>query len=208
MSASPKQLLSPEQYLAVERASPIKHEYYRGEMFAMAGASRAHNLITFNLAAILGAQLRNRQCDAYVNDMRVKIPATDLFTYPDVVVTCEQPRFEDNVLDTLVNPQVIIEVVSDSTESYDRGKKFEHYRCVELLREYLLVAQDRAHIDRYVRGDYGLWALNDADGLTSVLDLPTIACQLRLQDIYAKVELPPIDAINRADRIFGPHESR
>jgi len=208
MSVQPKRLLTPEEYLAIERDVPIKHEYYRGEMFAMAGASAEHNQITFNLATELGAQLKSRDCTAYVNDMRVKVTATGLYTYPDVVVTCEKPRFEDDVLDTLLNPQAIIEVVSDSTETYDRTTKFKHYRQIETLKEYLLVARKWPGIDRFARGENGLWTLNVAEGLDSVLELPTIGCQLKLADVYAKVEFPPIEEINRAAGIFGPDEPR
>jgi Uma2 family endonuclease len=194
MSAKPKRLLTPEEYLAIERDVPGKHEFYRGEMFAMGGASREHNQIAFNLATELGVQLKNRPCHAYVNDMRVKVSATGLYTYPDVVVTCEKPRFEDAVLDTLLNPQAIIEVLSDSTEKYDRGKKAEHYRQIESLREHMLVAHDRPHVDLFTREDDGVWRLTEASGLETSIELPTIACRLSLADIYAKVEFPPAGA--------------
>ncbi|RIK76677.1 MAG: hypothetical protein DCC67_13620 [Planctomycetota bacterium] len=191
MSAQPKRLLTPEEYLAIERDVPMKHEYYRGEMFAMGGASREHNLIGGNIFAAIHSQIANRRCEAYQNDLRVKVTPAGLYTYPDVVVTCQAPQFEDKVLDTLLNPQVIIEVLSDSTEKYDRTKKFEMYRQLDSLREYVLVSHDRPHIDRFVRGDDGVWGLTDADGLEATLELPTIGCRLRLADIYAKVEFPP-----------------
>ncbi len=190
MSAHPQRLLSPDEYLAIERDVPGKHEYYRGEMFAMGGASREHNLITGNIAAALHAQFATRACESYQNDMRVKVSPSGLYTYPDVVVTCEQPRFEDKVLDTLLNPQAIIEVLSDTTEKYDRGKKFEHYRQIESLREYMLVAHDRPHVELFSRQDDGVWRLTEATGLESSMELPTIACRLALADVYAKVELP------------------
>jgi Uma2 family endonuclease len=207
MPAHGKRLLSPEEYLAIERDVPIKHEYYRGEMFAMAGASREHNLISGNIAASLYAQLANRPCEHYQSDMRVKVSATGLYVYPDVV-TCQKPQFEDDILDTLLNPQLIIEVGFDSTEKYDRMQKFDHYRRIESLREYVLVVHNRPHIDRFARGDDGKWSLNDASGLDGVLELPIIGCQLKLADVYAKVELPPIEELNRAAGIFGPDEPR
>jgi Uma2 family endonuclease len=191
MSTQPQARYSPAEYLAIERASEIKHEYYAGEIFAMGGASREHNRVTFNLAVILGAQLKEKDCEAFVNDMRVKISKTGLYTYPDLIVTCEHPRFEDDQFDTLLNPQVIIEVLSDSTEKYDRGKKFAHYRRVESLREYVLVSQDRPLVEHYARQDDGHWLLTVANGLEATVELPTVDCRLRLADVYAKVEFPP-----------------
>ena len=141
--------------------------------------------------------------------MRVKLSRTGLYTYPDVVVTCQKPLFEDDVLDTLVNPQVIIEVLSDSTESYDRGKKFEQYREINALREYLLIAQDRSHIDHFRLNDEGLWSLSDATGLDAQVHLPTIDCRLRLADVYAKVEFPPpATAADNAGGLYRDGEPR
>jgi Uma2 family endonuclease len=156
-------------------------------MFAMGGANTEHNQITFNLAGTLHLLLKDRNCFAYVNDMRVKVSATDLYTYADVVITCEKPQFEDKVFDTLLNPQAIIEVLSDTTEKYDRGKKAEHYRQIESLREYMLVAHDRPHVELFTRGDDGAWRLTEASGLDASIELPTIACRLSLADVYAKV---------------------
>lgn len=208
MSTSPKRMLSPEEYLAIERDEPTKHEYYRGEMFAMSGATREHNLIGGNIFATLHAQLARRKCEVYQNDMRVKIPTTGLYTYPDVVVTCHRPQFEDGVFDTLLNPQVIIEVVSDSTENYDRTRKFAHYQQIESLREYVLVAQKWAQLDRFILGDNGIWGLTTAGGLDGVMELAAIDCRLHLADVYAKVDLPPIEEVNRAAGILGPDEPR
>jgi Uma2 family endonuclease len=191
MSAQPKRLLTPAEYLAIERDVRQKHEFYRGEMFAMGGASTDHNQIAFNLATELGALLKSGPCRAYLNDMRVKVSATGLYTYPDLVVTCAKPAFEDTQLDTLLNPQVVIEILSDATEKYDRGKKFEHYRQIESLREYALMAQDRSHIDLFTRGDDNLWRLSEATGLDASIELSAIGCRLKLADIYAKVTWIP-----------------
>jgi len=192
MSIQPTPRLTCHEYLAIERDSEQKHEFYRGEIFAMGGASIAHNLITFNLAATLHSQLADRNCTAFVADMRVCNSTTGLYTYPDGIVTCEEPQFEDAELDTLLNPQVVIEVLSKSTESYDRGKKFEHYRRIDSLQEYLLIAQDHPQIERFSRQEDRHWLLDEASGLDAVLHLPTIDCKLKLADIYAKVQFPQI----------------
>src|SRR5215207_6350571 len=138
MSSNPKTLLSEEEYLAIERQAEFRSEYVAGEMFAMAGASRRHNRTVTNLVVALDNQLRARPCNVYSNDMRVKVQSTGLFTYPDVVVTCGEERFADGEMDVLLNPVVIVEVLSDSTEAYDRGKKFESYQSIESLKEYVL----------------------------------------------------------------------
>lgn len=187
MSAAPKQMLTAEDYLAVERGCATKHEFYRGEMFAMGGASFDHTQITLAAAASIFAQLKSTKCHVSTNDLRVKVSASGLYTYPDVVVTCEKPRFEDEHFDTLLNPRAIIEVLSETTEKYDRGKKFEHYRQIESLREYALVAQDRAHVELFTRGEDGVRSLSEATGLDAMIALPTVGCQLALADVYAKV---------------------
>jgi Uma2 family endonuclease len=186
MSALPEQHLTPEQYLEFERNSDERHEYFQGEIYAMSGASEAHNTITFNTAGSLHFQLRKRPCKGYSTDMRVKVRAVGLYTYPDVVVVCGEPKFEDGEFDTLLNPTVLIEVLSPSTENYDRGKKFQHYRTLESLQEYLLISQESARIEHYVReGDQ--WIFTDATQLEDVVTLPSIDCTLALADVYEKV---------------------
>jgi Uma2 family endonuclease len=208
MSASLNRPLTPEEYLAMERREPAKHEYYRGELFAMGGATRQHNLISGNISAALHDQLRHRDCESYQNDMRVKVTPAGLYTYPDIVVTCEKPRFEDDVFDTLINPQVIFEIVSRSSEVYDRGKKWEMYRMLDSLREYLVVANDRSQVDHYLRENEN-WTLVGVRGLESTINLPSIGCRLLLADIYAKVELsPPSPEADRAGGIYREGESR
>ncbi len=144
MSLQLKPFLTPQDYLALERQAETKSEYYAGEVFAMAGASRKHNTIVTNLAYLLVGQLKGRSCEVYNSDMRVKVSATGLYTYPDLVVVCGKPRFDDDQEDTLLNPTVIIEVLSKSTEAYDRSEKFAQYRALELMADYLLIAQDIA----------------------------------------------------------------
>jgi len=188
MSLQPKPYLSPEDYLALERSAEFKSEYFDGEIFAMAGASESHNIITLNVGAELRQQLKKRPCTAYVNDLRVKVSPTGLFTYPDVVVVCGQPRFDDSHHDTLLNPVLIVEVLSDSTEAYDRGRKFEHYRKLESLMEYVLIAQHRPHVESYRRQPDQGWVLTESDGLEGRLRLDAIDCELALVEIYDKVE--------------------
>jgi Uma2 family endonuclease len=191
MSAVPQQVWTPESYLAFERESDTRHEYLAGEIFAMTGASENHNLITGNTLASLHTQLRRTPCRIYPSDMRLKVPAAGLYTYPDVTVVCGEPQFdEDEVPDTLLNPTVLIEVLSPSTENYDRGKKFQHYRTLESLQEYLLISQESARIEHYVRqGEQ--WLFSDAYRLEDVVKLPSIDCILALADVYEKVTFEP-----------------
>jgi Uma2 family endonuclease len=187
MSSQRKTLISPEEYLAIERKSEVKHEYFAGEMFAMVGASKRHNLITANIIRILGNQLLNRPCNVYPSDMRVKVTATGKYTYPDVVVACEEEKFDDAENDTLLNPVIIIEILSESTEAYDRGKKFEHYQSIESLTEYLLVTQDPYRIEQYVRQSNREWRYSEYHNPEDVVSINVIGCELTLKDVYAKV---------------------
>src|SRR5882762_9016170 len=189
MSTRSSTFLTPEQYLEIERKAEYKSEYFGGEMFAMAGASREHCLLSANLLAILHLQLRTRSCEIYTSDMRVRITRTGLYTYPDVTVVCGEPRFTDDVVDTLINPTFLAEVLSPSTEAYDRGRKFEHYRSLESLSEYLLVAQDRMHADLYTRQPDGSWVLREASQAEDTLELRSIACHISMEDLYSRVTL-------------------
>ena len=179
--------LSPEEYLARERRAEVKSEYHDGEVFAMSGASRAHNLIVTNFVRELSLRLRDRDCEVYPSDMRVKVDPTGLYTYPDVIVVCGEPAFEDEHIDTLLNPTLLIEVLSESTEASDRGKKFEHYRKLETLQGVVLVTQDEAHAERFTRQPDGQWLLGEASGLEAALHLASIDVTLPLADIYDKV---------------------
>ncbi len=178
---------TPAQYLALERAAETKSEYLGGEIFAMAGASRRHNLITGSIVTRLTIQLERRPCEVYPSDMRVKVPATGLYTYPDVVVVCEEPQFEDAELDVLLNPTLLVEVLSKSTAGHDRGAKFDHYRTIASLREVLFVAQDSVHVVHYVRQDDGTWILSESQDPKGRLSLVSIEAQLLLSEVYAKV---------------------
>ncbi len=184
----PKPYLSPEDYLEIERQAEFKSQYFDGEMFAMSGASEAHNLIVANTLGEIRQHLKKRPCKVYANDMRVKVSPTGLYTYPDVVVVCGPARFEDTHLDTLLNPTLIIEVLSASTEAYDRGRKFAQYRGLESLMEYVLIAQDGPQVECYRRQPDQHWVLTESQGLDSVVRLPAIDCELPLAEIYAKVD--------------------
>ncbi|MGZ3300329.1 MAG: Uma2 family endonuclease [Isosphaeraceae bacterium] len=188
-SAATKIRFTPQEYLALERKSETRNEYYNGEIFAMAGASREHNLTVANLLRDIGNQLEDRPCESYPSDMRVFIEATGLYTYPDVSVVCGEPRFQDREVDTLLNPTVIVEVLSPSTEAYDRGDKFRHYRRIDSLREFVLISQDRMMVERYTRQGKD-WVLSDMTDPDQVLKLESIGCQIPLDRIYAKIKFP------------------
>jgi Uma2 family endonuclease len=190
MSSQPKIYLTPEEYLAIERKAEERHEYVDGEMVAMTGASRKHNVIVFNISREISQQLKGRPCEGYASDMRVRVPSTRLYTYPDVVVVCGEPQFEDDSVDTLTNPTLVIEVLSESTELYDRGKKFGFYRTIESLAEYLLVAQDEYKVEQYVKQSDERWLLSDYRSLEDVVELASIQCQLALREAYDKTALP------------------
>jgi Uma2 family endonuclease len=187
---APKQheYISEEEYLVFERRSVTKHEYYNGRVYAMTGAKEAHNLIAGNILASLHGQLRRKPCRVYPSDMRVKVIKTGLNTYPDIVVVCGQPEFTDEITDTITNPVVIIEILSPSTERYDRGLKFQNYRTIDTLRDYLLVAQDHSHIEHFSRQDNGLWVFQEAIEVTSSIQIQSIESSLHLQDVYEKMD--------------------
>lgn len=188
MPAVQNQTLDSASYLQQERSTDTKSEFINGQIYAMAGASREHNQLVFNLAGLLHPQLRNKPCSAYVSDMRVRSKATEAYFYPDLTVVCGDSQFEDEQQDTLLNPVLIVEVLSSSTEGYDRGAKFAHYRRIESLREYILIAQDRYSIERYKRNEAGQWLLADEAGLAdAVVVLEGIECELRLAEVYEKV---------------------
>jgi Uma2 family endonuclease len=188
MSTTTKTFVTPEEYLALERVSERKSEYRAGEIFDMSCASEPHILISVNVLASLHHQLRKRPCKVYPGDLRIKVSAAGLYTYPDVSVLCGEAVLDDNQKDTLTNPTVIIEVLSPSTEAYDRGQKFEYYRKLESLAEYVLVSQDKRHIEIFTRQNDGRWLLTETTH--GVARLRSIKCRLALNDVYDKVEIP------------------
>jgi Uma2 family endonuclease len=190
MSSLPRPQFSPQEYLALERRAEYRSEYFDGEIFAMAGASREHNLIAGNAFASLHGQLKGRRCEAYPGDMRVRVSQPGLYTYPDVVVVCGEPEFEDAEVDTLLNPTLIVEVLSPTTEAYDRGEKFAQYRTLASLAEYVLIAQDRYRVERFARQPDGQWLFAAAHRLDQVISLASIDCRLPLAEVYDRLTLP------------------
>jgi Uma2 family endonuclease len=190
VSAVPKTHVTPSEYLARERAAEYKSEYCRGEIFPMPGASKAHNRIKDNLVCEIGQRFKKTEYRTMSSDMRVKIPDADAYTYPDIVIYREPGQLEDEHFDTMLDPIVLLEILSDSTEDYDRGEKFHQYQQIATLREYVLVAQDRMHIERYLRhGD--AWARTDFTGPHATLTLHSVPVQVPLAEIYDRVPLPP-----------------
>jgi Uma2 family endonuclease len=179
---------TPEEYLTLEGQASNKSEYIAGQIVAMSGASRAHSLITGNLLRVLSSQLLERPCEAHASALRVQVSARAMYTYPDIVVVCGDAQFEDAAVDTLLNPTLIVEVLSPSTEAYDRGAKFGYYRQAPSLREYVLIAQDRMLVEQYVRADAG-WLLTETSDPAARVEFPAIGCAAPLSEIYRKVAL-------------------
>ena len=194
MPSVQKALLTPEEYLQRDRQADFKSEFYRGEMFAMAYASAKHNLIVSNAIVSLGSQLKQRPCRVYPSDLRVQVQATGLFTYPDLSIVCGEPQFEHGQGDVLVNPDVVVEVLSESTEAYDRGKKFEHYRQIPSLKQYVLIAQDRHSVEVFTRTGEDEWTLRAEQSPSASVELASIECNLPLAEVYDKVDLDSDDS--------------
>lgn len=190
MSAKPKKkYISPEQYLELEEFSEVRNEYFNGEIFGMAGASERHNTICNNISSELQQQLKKRPCKAYQSEMRVYIEKTGLYTYPDVLAVCGKPELlKYRGLESLTNPLLIIEVLSPSTADYNKGAKFDNYRTLDSLREYVLVWQDKVRVARYTKQKDGSWLLTDFIGENTEIVLSSIECKLLIEDIYDKVD--------------------
>ena len=177
---------TPEEYIALERKAHFKSEYFNGHIIAMSGASFTHSLIVSNISGELHVQFKGRGCSVHTNDMRVRPSLPESYFYPDVVVVCGEPEFEDDVFDTLLNPILIVEVLSPSTERRDRGEKFTRYKHIASLQEYVLVSQDKVSVEHHRR--HGTrWVLSHYRALEDLLPLPSIGCELPLRDIYARV---------------------
>ena len=190
MSQTAQKLYTPAEYLALEETAKYKSEYYRGKIYAMAGASLNHNRITRNLTGLLFAALGGRNCEAFAGDMRLLIEVEGLYTYPDVMVVCGNPVLAPNSDSTITNPLVIFEVLSDSTSEYDRTDKFELYKKVPTLQNYVLVDQHRAYIQCYRRGEGRIWLVESYNLLDENLNLPALDIELSLKAIYERVEWP------------------
>lgn len=182
-----RRTFSAAEYLRLERGAETRSEFWAGEIFALAGASREHNAIVLNCAAELRAQLKGKSCNVYANDFRVEVQAGHHYTYPDVVVTCGDERFLDSERDTLQNPVLILEVLSPSTAAYDRGDKFASYRTLASLQTYVLVAQDKCHVERFEREGDGGWHFSAYRALSDTVTLERVGCTLLLREVYDKV---------------------
>jgi len=193
VSTQPKVRLTPEEYLELERKAEIKSEYLDGEMFAMPGVSLQHTKIVGNLITDLNIQFMDRPFLALGPELRVKVSPTGLYTYPDVFVTGNEPALEDDNHDTVLNPMAIFEVLSDSTESYDRGKKFAHYRGLDSLREYFLVSQEEYRVERFIRQEDGNWLYSEVTDPEGSIEIPSVVCRVPLARIYSKVAFKPVE---------------
>ncbi len=188
-SPLPKQFYTPDKYLKLERRAEYKSEYFDGEIVAMAGAGRNHCLVSGNVTASLGVQLRKKPCEVYANDMKVQADKARQFSYPDVVVVCGEPQFRDSEDDVLQNPTVIVEVLSPPTEAYDRGEKFLRYRRLDSLQEYFLVTQSERRVEHFLKQSDGSWRMTE--WTEGGLALESVGCTLTLDDIYNKVSAEP-----------------
>ena len=180
-------VFTSSEYLSLERQSEIRHEYLDGFVYAMAGESPAHSPICFNLSVVIGTQLRGTSCRGFSPNMKVRAGEAGLYSYPDLAVACGEPAFEDKHGDVLLNPTVVFEVLSRSTEAYDRGEKFERYKKVETLRDYVLVSQDQPRIERFSLQPDGTWSKSEVSGLDSTLALDTINCRIPLAEVYERI---------------------
>ena len=190
MNAVAKTRLSVEDYLAIENASPFKSEFYEGEMFAMAGASPTHNFVKDNLIRALGNRLDSGPCRTASSDQRIRIERTGLFTYPDIVIVCGKPKVSPRDPLAIVNPTAIVEILSPTTEQYDRGTKFKRYRQIPGLREYILVAQDEAVVERYFLQSNGSWNLTAIEGVGESLEFASLGITIPLAEVYRDIEFP------------------
>jgi Uma2 family endonuclease len=191
MSSLPSPYVTPQQYLEIERKAEHKSEYVDGQMYAMSGVSRSHNRITLDIFLRLDEQLTDGPCEVFVSKIRVRPKTGGPYYYPDVIVVCGEQKFEDHEFDTLLNPKVIVEVLSPSTEPYDRGKKFEMYRQMPSLAEYILIAQDHIHVEHYVLQGSGTWEFSETRDAESIVELPSVGARLKVADIYRRVSAAP-----------------
>lgn len=188
MATVPANYISPEEYLERERKAETRSEYIRGEIFAMAGASIRHGRIISNLTRELGNRLIHSPCEVFSTDLRLAVDPAGMYTYPDVMVICGEPVTIDKHHDTIVNPVVIVEVLSDSTKNYDRGQKFQYYRTLSSLKEYVTVAQDEIHVEHHIRGNAREWILTEFEKLEDVVEFESIDVSLALSEIYRRID--------------------
>ena len=189
MSTQKIKKLTPKEYLEIERNAEFKSEYYNGEMFALAGASYVHNKISSNIHVSLANQLKGKVCQVFQSDLKIMEQISGLFTYPDIVTICGKPEFYDEEKDVIVNPTVIMEVLSKSTETYDRGFKFELYRRIDTLKDYFMVSQEKVSIEYYSRNADNSWTLKEFNDINQSIEIKSIECILEIKDVYYNVDL-------------------
>jgi Uma2 family endonuclease len=188
MAMHAERYYSPEEYLALERVDKYKNEYLAGRIYAMSGGTPTHAAIAMNVGGEIRTQLKGSECRVFSSDLKVRSGASTLFAYPDVTVVCGNLEYHDSKADVITNPVVIVEVLSDSTEAFDRGDKFINYRQIESLADYLLVSQTGCLVEHYTKLPDGKWILNPVSGLESEIEIRSIGCTLRLSEIYDKIE--------------------
>ncbi|GAK58978.1 hypothetical protein U27_05953 [Candidatus Vecturithrix granuli] len=199
MLQTKKELYMLEEYFALEDQSEEKHDYFYGELFAMAGGTPNHNRITVDLAGVLNAALREKGCEAFTSDLRVQLDKYYHYAHPDVVVVCGALEFAKGRNDTVTNPLLIAEVLSDATRDYDRGTKFHAYRTIETLQDYLLIEQKNVQIEHFSREDDGSWRLREYNSLEDALYIQTLQCRLFLKDVYRRVTPLPAFCLVRPE---------
>ena len=192
--------ITPQEYLIRERQAPIKSDFYQGEIFAMGGGSANHSLIAANFVREAGNALKDKPCIVFNSDLRVQVQSTGLYTYPDATIVCGELLFDDDHRDTLLNPTVIVEVLSDSTEKYDRGKKSNHYRQIASLKELILIAQDRSHVERFTRQPNGDWLFHEQKELTADFELKSLGISIAISELYRGVTFELIEDDDNASR--------
>lgn len=188
MSANPVARISPEEYLELDRRADFRSEYYAGEMFVMAGGSDPHATIILNLGSEIRQALKGSKCRSFISEIRLRVSPERVYTYPDVMVVCGPAKFNDDQADTLLNPILIIEVLSKSTELHDHGVKFEQYRKLDSLEEYVLVSQDRPKLERFRRQFSGQWLLSEYSGIDAICEFESIECRVLMSEIYYNVK--------------------
>ena len=203
-----------EEYLAMERKSKRRHQYLDGDIFAMAGESWNHAVISSNVARSLGNQLENKPCHTVSKDTKVRSgpflrganKSSGLFSYPDIVIVCDEPEFYDDATDVVLNPKVIVEVLSPATEKFDRGEKFHRYQTYNpTLTDYLLVSQDKAQIEQYTRKSNGTWSYEIHSGMNATINIRSIGCRVKMKDVYARIKFKPKKRL-KPDSVFGEDE--
>jgi len=193
MSLQPQYGYTLEEYFALEQASEIRYEYWHGEVFAMSGASLTHVQIQINLITLLRSQLRGRPCRLFSSDMRLKVPSLPPYRYPDLSAPCGEPVFElIGGLEVLINPMLIVEILSPTTEAFDRGDKFTHYKSIPSFREYLLIAQHRPHVGQYIKQSEAVWSYQEFNDLSAALSVSALDCRLVLEELFQDVVFPAI----------------